>query len=290
MSAEIALNGVIDTHVHTSPDAVPRLLDDMAMAHAARDAGYAAIVLKSHHVSTAGRAQLVNEMIGDLHVLGGLALNYHSAGGLNPLAVEVTAALGGRIIWMPTFTAASHVSQPKADTASALRALGDVAGAGIGILDEAGEVNDATHQVLEVIATEDLTLATGHLSATEIMKLVPVARGQGVQRVIVTHPEMPCVGLDVTAQSELAQIGGIWFERVYVMTLPPFRGTLEEIAHAVRVVGPNSTILATDLGQPNNPHPVAGMHDYLIGMQKLGISGQDVHAMTRTNPGLALAL
>lgn len=290
MSADIALDGVIDTHVHTSPDAVPRLLDDMTMAHAAREAGYAAIVLKSHHVSTVGRAQLVNDMVDDLHVFGGLALNYHSAGGLNPLAVEVTAALGGRIIWMPTFTAASHVSQPKAAKSSPLRALGEVAGGGIQVLDEAGEVNDLTHHVLEVIASEDLTLATGHLSAMEIMKLVPVARRQGVQRVIVTHPEMPCVGLDVTAQSELAQLGGVWFERVYVMTLPPFRGTLEEIAHAVRVVGADSTILATDLGQPDNPHPVAGMRDYLSGMQKLGFSGKDIHTMTRTSPGLALPL
>lgn len=290
MTADAPLAGVIDTHIHTSPDAVPRLLDDMAMAQAARQAGYRAIVLKSHHVSTAGRAQLVDNMVDGLHVLGGLALNYHAAGGLNPLAVEVTAALGGRIIWMPTFTAASHLRQPKADASSPLGALGDIAGAGISVLDEDGDVNDAAHQVLEVIASENLTLATGHLSAVEIMKLVPEARRQGVQRVIVTHPEMPCVGLEVIAQSELARLGGVWFERVYVMTLPPFAGTLEEIANAVRVVGADSTILATDLGQPSNPHPVTGMADFLGGIQELGISAHDVQAMSRTNPALALAL
>lgn len=290
MTADAPLAGVIDTHVHTSPDAVPRLLDDMAMAQAARQAGYRAIVLKSHHVSTAGRAQLVDNMVDGLHVFGGLALNYHAAGGLNPLAVEVTAALGGRIIWMPTFTAASHLRQPKADASSPLGALGDIADAGISVLDEDGDLNDAAHQILEVIASKNLTLATGHLSAVEIMKLVPEARRQGVQRVIVTHPEMPCVGLDVTAQSELARLGGVWFERVYVMTLPPFAGTLEEIANAIRTVGPDSTILATDLGQPGNPHPVTGMHDFLIGIRDLGISAHDVRAMTRTNPAWALAL
>lgn len=290
MSTEVGLDGVIDTHVHTSPDAVPRMLDDLTMARAAREAGYAAIVLKSHHVSTAGRAQLVDKLVDGLQVLGGLALNYHSAGGVNPLAVEVTAALGGRIIWMPTFTAESHVRQPKPEVGSPLHALGDVAGGGIGILDENAGLTEETREVLEVIASHGLTLATGHLSSQEIMTLVPEARRQGVKRIIVTHPEMPCVGLDVEAQSELAGLGGVWFERVYVMTLPPFLGSLEEIAHAVRTVGAASTILATDLGQPNNPHPVNGMRDFLTGIHELGISTRAVHTMTRTNPASALGL
>lgn len=290
MGVDARLEGVIDTHVHTSPDAIPRLLDDIAMATAASEAGYAAIVLKSHHVSTAGRAQLVDGIFDELRVLGGLALNYHSSGGLNPYAVEVTAALGGRIIWMPTFTADSHVRQPKTDAASHLRALGQVRDKGIRVLDGNGDLSDETHQVLEVVASQDLTLATGHLSGGEIMELVPAARRHGVQRIIVTHPEMPCVGLDFASQSELARLDGVWFERVYVMTLAPFRGTLAGIAEAIRVVGIESTILATDLGQLGNPHPVRGMRDFVAGMQELGLSGPAIRMVTHTNPALALNL
>lgn len=287
---EYDLRGVIDTHVHTSPDAIPRLLCDVEMAHAARDAGYRAIVLKSHHMMTADRAQLVDGLVPGVDVFGGLVLNPHACGGLNAAAVAVAAKVGARVIWMPTFAAQSHVRHSGQHTADALTRLGGVNGPGVAVLDAAGQLLPETAEVLDVIAGADLTLATGHLSGAEIMRLVPQARGHGVERIIVTHPELPCVGLGHAAQRELASLGGIWFERVYAMTLPSFNGSLHDVAEAVHAVGPEFTILATDLGQPENPSPVEGMRAYLTGLCDLGVSRADVRLMSTQTSARALGL
>jgi hypothetical protein len=284
------LHGVIDTHVHTAPDAVARSIDDLSMARSARDAGYRAIVLKSHHFVTADRAALVNELVEGIDIYGGIALNPHACGGINPLAVEVAASVGGRVVWMPTFAAASHVSHRTRAAPGPLAALGAAGGPGIGVLDARGRPHGAVTEVLDVMAQYEMTLATGHLSAPEILALVPHARDRGVERAIVTHPEMDCVGLSHTAQRELASAGGVWFERVYVLTLPPFDGSLSAVREAVTVVGPESTILATDLGQVGNPLPVDGMAAYLSGLREEGIEQGDIDTMTRVNPALALGL
>ena len=51
---------------------------------------------------------MVNEALGgEVRVLGALTLNA-SVGGMNPLAVEIAAREGARILWMPTVDAANH--------------------------------------------------------------------------------------------------------------------------------------------------------------------------------------
>lgn len=284
------LLGVIDTHVHTAPDAVPRLMSDVEMAHAARQAGYRAIVLKSHHVATADRARLVDSQVDGVRVYGGIVLNPHVCGGLNALAVEVAAKLGARVVWMPTFASASHVRHAPDQDLALFSRLGRVADGGISVLGSTGRLRTEAIDVLDVIAHQGLTLATGHLSGAEIMQLVRQAREQGVERVIVTHPEMPCVGLDYASQRELASLGGVWFERVYVMTLPPFSGSLDQVAASVRAVGPATTILASDLGQPENPSPVEGMRSYVAAMRRRGFSEAELRLMTVETPALALGL
>ena len=65
-------------------------------------------MLKSHYVSTAERAAVVNEAVnGAVQVLGAMTLNA-AVGGMNPLAVEIAAREGARIVWMPTVDAANH--------------------------------------------------------------------------------------------------------------------------------------------------------------------------------------
>ena len=53
------LTGVLDLHVHSAPDLVPRCVSDLEMARRARQAGMAGFVIKSHHAPTADRATLV---------------------------------------------------------------------------------------------------------------------------------------------------------------------------------------------------------------------------------------
>ena len=100
MKEKYPLEGFIDTHLHTSPDVKPRILNDIQAAFMASKEKMGGIILKSHVESTAGRARLA-EMLTGIKVIGGVTLN-HSVGGLNPAAVEASALMGGKMVWFPT--------------------------------------------------------------------------------------------------------------------------------------------------------------------------------------------
>jgi microsomal dipeptidase-like Zn-dependent dipeptidase len=65
---------------------------------------------------------------------------------------------------------------------------------------------------------------------------------------------------------------------------------LSAIAAAVRQVGSETTVLATDFGQPENPSPVEGLQRYIAGLMELGIGQTDIDRMVRTNPAWLLGL
>ena len=274
---EINLEGVIDLHVHTAPDVRPRRLDDLALAREAAAAGMRAILLKSHHTLTADRATIVDGLVEGVRVFGGLVLN-DAVGGLNPAAVEAALALGAKEIWMPTQSAANH-----------RRATG-VPDGGISILDEEGELRPVVSEILSLIALHDVILGTGHRSVQETQRLVPAARAAGVRRILITHPELPIVNMPIAVQQALAG-PGVFFERCLVATVfPGSTATLSSIAAAIRQVGPQATVLATDFGQPENPSPVEGMRRYIAGLMDLGFSQGEIDCMTRINPAWLLKL
>ena len=95
------LTGVYDMHIHSFPDVAPRKDDDIGIAKAASAAGMGGIMLKAHQGSTVERAHLVQQVVDQIHVFGGVVLNY-PMGGLNPNAVDVYVRLGAKEIWMPT--------------------------------------------------------------------------------------------------------------------------------------------------------------------------------------------
>jgi hypothetical protein len=285
------LAGIVDSHVHSSPDAVPRLMTDLEVARGAADAGYRAVVLKSHHTVTAARATLVDECVSGVQVLGGLAINLQSTGGMNPLAVEASLAMGASVIWMPTITSAAQLRVLASGGGDRLiRNMTRHDLEGISVLDGQGRLTGETVAVLELVAEHDATLATGHLSAEECMVLVPEALALGVTRVIVNHPDMSCVSMSVGDQRKLAALDGVWLERVYVMTLPHVGFRMEDMAEVIRAVGVENTVLATDLGQANHIDPFAGMSDFLQRLAQLGFSPDELKAMTCDAPAAALNL
>lgn len=283
--------GIVDTHVHTEPDVVPRSMSDLEIVGAADASGYRALVLKNHHVITADRAALAQRLTDRVEVLGGIALNLHATGGMNPYAVETAARLGARIVWMPTFTAENEVSGTAHEGSALLdRAWGNLPRSAVRIFDKSGKPLPELLTVLDVIAKHNLTLATGHLSSTEIMRLVPEARRKGVKRVLVNHPELASIDLSLEHQLFLADLGGVWFERVCALTLPPISYPLSRLIQAVRTVGVASTVLASDLGQVQNPHPVKGHLAFLQALADEGISMDSIEEMATHTPLMALGI
>ena len=285
--------GVVDTHVHTAPDVVPRLLDDGQLARQADEAEYRAVVLKSHHTVTAARATMAEQQTSETRVFGGVVMNLHATGGINPLAIKSALKLDARVVWLPTITSANQLRYARevGIKSGNLKALGTIDGDGLAMLDDDGRPTEDLCRVLDLIAEAGATLATGHVSPEESLVVVPEARRRGVPNVIITHPELRCVGMNIQQQLELAQLDNVWFERVLAVTLPTSDDVpIADIAESVRTVGVDSTIMATDFGQAHNVSPVEGLKVYIDKMRELGMSQDDLEAMTVANPSAALSL
>src|SRR3981081_3852486 len=81
----------------------PRALDHLDLVRQLSDAGFAAVVTKDHDYAGVATAALITKHHPELRtkIFSGIALN-NVVGGINPYAVEHTAAMGGKIVWMPT--------------------------------------------------------------------------------------------------------------------------------------------------------------------------------------------
>src|SRR5262245_9461348 len=97
--ARMLVRGAVDYHVHVAPDFVGRRISDIELAHRCVETGQAGFGLKSHYTPTTERAQVVAAAVPGVVVLGTITLN-RAVGGLNPLAVEVAARQGARIVWL----------------------------------------------------------------------------------------------------------------------------------------------------------------------------------------------
>ncbi len=272
--AEISLEGVVDLHFHTGPDSRPRSVDDIEASRLAAEAGLRAVLLKNHFTMTADRAALAMGQVDGLEIFGGLVLN-RAVGGINPEAVRQMAAFSGgrgKVVWLPTFDAEHAVT----------RAGGD---AFVSVLED-GEPVPAVLEVFQLLAEHDLTLAMGHSSPGEVLRLLPEAKRLGVPRILVTH----VFGQDATREQmrQMADEGAI----MEIDWLAAYSGsrTIEEYVAAIRDLGAEAFFMSSDLGQEGNPVHPDGLRDYIRAMLDAGITEAEIDIMARQNPARLLGL
>lgn len=286
------IRGAYDMHIHSEPDVLPRKFNDIVLAEHAVEAGMAGVVLKSHYICTADRASLINQMFPQIRAFGGLVLN-NSMGGMNPLAVDVAGRLGNKVVWFPTVDAENEVKnitgenqdgkpQPYWMTiARAMREKG-IAGDPVKVVVD-GKVTHAAIQCMEVIAEYDMILATGHISPDEMLPVVKAAREAKVNRVIITHPEFPATYLDQDQQRALGKYD-VMFERCFTQ---PYTKKVEweTVYDNIRKIGPNSTILSTDLGQSTAPWVEEGLGIFIGNLLDNGFTPSEIETMSHQNAG-----
>lgn len=273
------LHGVVDLHVHSDPDSMPRSIDAVDAAKLARSRGLRGILLKNHFEPTASLAYIVGKEVPGIEVFGGIVLN-RAVGGINPVAVEKMAQLKGgwgRVVWMPTFDAENQVRYSRENRPS-------VAVSGNGqLLPEVG-------QVLDLISRYKLTLATGHSSPAENLLIIREAKRRGIERIIVTHAMLPPVGMDIAGMREAAAMGAV-IEFVYNAMIGPNKAyEMADCAAAIRKIGPEHCVLSSDLGQAGNPLHPDGLAAFIEGLRKAGFSTREIDFMSKRNPGRLLGL
>lgn len=284
------IKGAYDMHVHSAPDVLPRKMNDLEMARRIKDAGMAGYVIKSHYFCTSERGELIREQYPECDAIGAVTLN-RAVGGINPVAVEMAARSGARLVWMPTCDAAherAHVfsGDPNKKLPYWAQILIQLEKDGvntpvISIL-ENGKLTDETYDLLDTIAKHDLILATGHISHEETFALVKAAKERGVQRILITHVDFPTTFYTIEEQKELLSYGA-YMEHCYTTFATgkvDFNTTLEQI----RAIGPSRVVLATDLGQKTALYPDEGLLEFATKLYENGFSAEEVRQMTVKNP------
>jgi hypothetical protein len=274
------IQGSIDMHVHHSPDAyIERNVDAFQAAAMAEVAGMRAIVLKNHDYPTAPLAIIAGQQYKKITVIGSLCLDF-GVGGLNPAAVEVSALLGCRMVWMPTFSAAFDMKKRNIEPG------------GINIVGEQGNILPVVTDILKIIKQHDMVLASGHISFEEINALVDEARRLGIDKIVITHALEPRFGATLSIEQQKQMVAkGAYIEHTYLSALPTGGGIgLESLVDAIKVLGTGHCILSTDLGQKENPPPAEGLRIAIAALLDLGLEEDDLTAILKTNPARLLGL
>ncbi len=288
--ARVLVRGGYDLHVHIAPDVPRRRIDDVALARRFGELGLAGFALKSHYTSTAERAQVVSGVVAGVRVLGTLTLN-RAIGGMNALAVEIAAREGARIVWMPTFdspaeTAGRTEPRPGDNVPIWARLQHELRSLGLGVeavrvTDDDGAVLGEVRDVLRTIARHGLVLATGHLGRDDAFAVVDAAFAEGVETVVVTHPEFTSQRYSVEDQVALAARGCL-FDRCLSTPLSG-KADWSYVFEGVRAVGLERNVFSSDFGNPDYPPVEDGLALWADRLLDAGFGEDEVHGMIVEN-------
>jgi hypothetical protein len=285
--ASALLQGAIDMHIHTAPDIYPRLVNDLEAAEQAKAAGMKAILIKCHVTSTGDRAQIATLATG-FPVFGSICLNY-PVGGVNHHAVRDAIVMGAKQIWMPTIHSAQYLKHVASVPMFAATMPKDLKG--LTILDDEGKLIPEIDKILPLIAEANVMLGTGHLAKREAFPLVDAAIAAGVKKIVITHPVSDYLDYEHEDLKVLAA-KGCYFDHDWCFCTPQVthRYPPSAIADAIRVVGVERSVMATDTGQKVNPPPTECMRDFIAAMLDCGLTEEEIRVMTSDNPAKLIGI
>jgi hypothetical protein len=280
----------IDMHIHGYPEALVDTGWDFAWeAKSAYDAGMRAVVCKSMHSDTAPMAYFVQQIV-EKHaqekdssprpfsVFGGVVLNW-AVGGLNPIAVETSAKLGAKIIWLPSHDSAHH-----------MRVLEE--GEGIEVLDGNGKVLPELIEIMDIVRRYDIILDLCHTSTKERMVITEEAAKRGLSKILLTHPQWNVNRMSVEQMVEISKMGAYIGLFLY-SAFPHFNNPVcdrREVLEIIEKVGIAKCVMATDFGSMLNPPPVEGMKLYIRLLLAMGVTAADIRTMLVENSTRLLGL
>ena len=287
------LQGAIDPHVHSGPSIAPRGVDHLELLEAYSAAGVAAVVTKDHDYSGVMTAALITKHHPELRtkILSSIVLN-NVVGGFNPYAVEHTAAMGGKVVWMPTLAAENHLRWEKTSNwvhpASTQKMRPAV---GIPVLDNNRAVRDDVKEVLDVVARNDMVLASGHLHVSETWLVFEEARRRGVTRLVLTHPE-DIVDASMNDVKGMAAMGA-FVEHSLCMFVEGSKFktcSAEDLRQHIDAAGVDQTVLCSDLGQTGTISPLEGLRRGIRLCIDLGYDDMQIRKMVSSNAARMLGL
>lgn len=285
------LRGAFDVHVHGQPDILAGLqlrgndAQTMWLAHAYGLSGW---VLKSHLWLTTDRARLLAEQASTagvaFTVFGSVTLN-PPMGGLSATVVELAAAHGARVVFLPTWGSAADIARDGYISrllSAAVPSFRDYASQhAISLLDSGGRLSGAATEVIDACRALGLSLATGHASVAESLAVAEYCAGHG-QPLLVTHPlHYVADPAELRAFTDF----GAYVEFCNGPTLhPDGHVSIKSIHEAIAVVGSERAVVTTDAFSRWAPPEPECLRIFAEQLAYLGWAAADLHRMLAVNP------
>jgi len=289
------LRGAFDVHVHGQPDLSAMLHNrgsDLGQIRLARAYGIDGWVLKSHLWATTDRAGVLQEQVRQLGftVLGSITLN-PPVGGLSATAVELAAAHGARVVFLPTWGSAAdierdgYISRLLASISPSFS--GYSRANAIRMLDRTGHLTASAVEVIDACRELGLSLATGHASLEESLAVAAHCAHAG-QPLLITHPlHYISEPGELTAFTDL----GAFVEFCNAPLIhPDGHLTIRDTHQTMLAIGPERVILTTDAFSRWAPPEAECLRIFVEQLAYLGWSETDLRQMTAINPRTFLGL
>ena len=319
------LRGTIDLHVHAGPHLTssPRSVDPMEAALQAKAVGMRGLVYMDVMENSSGIAWLVNRIVDDIELFGGIILNT-VYGGMNPRAVRTALYYGdgakfvsfgahstyhlasqeGRMVdGQPVLMQDLYPKFAEQELARAIRIpLEDPVP---GDLDE----------ILTLLGEHpDVYVNTGHVSAEEALRLLELAPRYGIEmdRILVAHVARNDMTMD---QQKQVAAAGAWLEGTYAdcgvypggigrthyypekeyinqlsISGPGAPRNVGDLGRQIREIGIDHFILGTDYGIRGVATPVEGMRQLIANLLDMEFSIEEIRQLTGGNAAKLLGL
>jgi hypothetical protein len=288
------LVGACDLHAHVdlefAQDRFRKALPEWDWLPRAEEAGMRAVLLKSHLWPSVTLAPLLERLYaGPVQVATSITLN-PMTGGVDPWAVEAAAAMGARAVFMPTWGSANdraHGGFHKR-LAEAFETFEPARLSVTSILDDAGALVPAAHEVLRLAHERGLMLSTGHISWQESLALAREAHRIGFERLVMAHPLSVSVGAPHDAVAEIVGLGA--YAEFCWPTVAPGRHSPAEVVGLIRTIGTERTILTSDYFGGAGPSPSDLLRMLAGVLYDSGLTPEEIRTAVVTNPAHLLDL
>jgi hypothetical protein len=270
--ADLLLKGAVDMHAHGYPQftlGMPPRVNNLEWAQAAQEAGMAGFVIKSHLWPTAAEAYLLNAMALGVRVFGSITLNY-AVGGIDPLAVQIAAESGAKVVFMPTWCSkndmskgARYVDRMRPYVTTIDEAMKDKPG--LTVVGGDGELIPEVHAILALCRQYGLVLGSWPPVHRGEPEAVQAARRRRAFKFVLNHPLSAAPHRKPRSEQIQAgrRYGRVYRERFILGCMPYARGP-QAGAASPRRSGSSAASAArwpSDANEAWNPKPAGGAPD-----------------------------
>jgi hypothetical protein len=290
---------LLDMHVHVGPEYLQRRYTAQALMEEGRREGFGA-VMKNHFQPTTSWVSQAVLPEDKVKFAGAIVLNA-AVGGVDDNGIRSAMSgwkrdvrapdpeRGGAVVWMPTLSSEAHLNlygrreMPEAWGVKGKYSRFVPIGCGFRLDEKDEKVMAAVDRMLKALAQNDLTLATGHLNATETVALIGRAHAAGIRRILMTHPLFQATNQEVDVLVKMWHQYGAYSELAFV-NIAMDHLSYEQYVEVIRAVGPEGVVLTTDLGQAMNMKVVDGWRQFMAELKKRGVKDDEIARMAVLNP------